>query len=81
MDRIAGNIILHRVQNIRNTNIELHHLSSSEQSQFVKAWTLQHVEMFHRDAGPMLNPMLPTVVSSWLDTHGKLLSVKNPAVL
>jgi hypothetical protein len=38
----------------------------------------------------MLTPILPTVVSSWLDvlfwwtildTHGKLLSVKNPAAL
>ena len=35
----------------------------------------------------MLTPMLSTVVSSWLgwwtilDTHGELLSVKNPAAL
>ena len=38
----------------------------SEQPQFV-AWTRQGVESLPQGCSPMLTPMLPTVVSSWLD--------------
>ena len=48
-------------------NIELLTLLLSEQSQFVRAWTLQGVESVPPGSGSLLTPMLPTVMSSWLD--------------
>jgi hypothetical protein len=57
------------------------------QPQFVRARTLHGVESVPQGCWPMLTPILPTVVSGclnvfgwWtiLDTHRKLLSVKNP---
>jgi hypothetical protein len=65
-------------------------LLPSEQLQFIGAWTLQGGKSIPRGCWPMLTPVLPTVVSSWLDvlwmgnilnTDGKVLSVKNPAAL
>ena len=47
--------------------IELLPLLPSEQPQFFGAWTLQGVESVPQGCWPMLTPMLPTVVSSWLD--------------
>ena len=41
-------------------------LFPSEQPQFVGAWTLQGVESIPQGCWPMLTPMLPTIVSSWL---------------
>ena len=48
-------------------NIELCPLFTSEQSPFVRAWTLQGVESVPQGCWPMLTPMLHRVVSSWLD--------------
>ena len=48
----------------------LHQLQSllpSEQHQFVRAWSLQGVESIPQGCWPMLTPMLPTVMLSWLD--------------
>ena len=39
----------------------------SKQPQFAGAWTLQGVESVSQGCWPMLTPLLPTVVSSWLD--------------
>jgi hypothetical protein len=39
----------------------------SEQPLFVRPWTLQGVESIQQGCWPMLTPMLPAVVSSWLD--------------
>ena len=38
-----------------------------EQPQFVGTWTQQGVKSVPQGCWPMLTPMLPTVVSSWLD--------------
>ena len=48
-------------------NIELHPPFPSEQPQFVREWTLRGVESVPQGGWPTLTPMLPTVVSSWLD--------------
>jgi hypothetical protein len=42
-------------------------LMPSEQPHVIGAWTLQGVESVPQECWPMLTPMLPTVVSSWLD--------------
>jgi hypothetical protein len=57
------------VQNIRNTFLilGLHPILPSEQTQFIGAWTLQGVQSISQGCWPMLTPMLPAVVSSWLD--------------
>jgi hypothetical protein len=47
--------------------IELHPLLPSEQPPFIEAWTLQGVKRVPQGCWLMLTPMLPTVVSSWLD--------------
>ena len=61
-------------------------LLPSEQPQFVRAWTGR----FYRDAGPCWLQCFPQLCQvSWmsfgwwtiLDSHGKLLSLKNPAAL
>ena len=44
------------------SNIELHCLLLSEQTQFVGAWTLPGVESIPQGCWPMLTPMVPTVV-------------------
>ena len=67
--------------------MELHpSLFPSELPQFVGPWTLQGVESVPQGCWPMFTPMLQVVWMSFgwwtiLDTHGKLLGVKNPAVL
>ena len=59
------------VQNIKNTfrifSWTPTHILPSEQPQSVGAWTLQGVKSIPQGCWPMLTPMLPTVVSSWLD--------------
>jgi hypothetical protein len=47
-------------------DIELHPLLLSKQPQFVRAWTL-FVKSVPQGCSPILTPMLPTVVGSWLD--------------
>ena len=51
----------------RNKNNELHLLLPFEQLQFVRGFTLQGVESVPQRCWPVLTPMLPKVVSSWLD--------------
>ena len=50
-------------------NFELRSRLPSEQPQFVRGWTLQGVESVPQGCWPMLTPMLPTVVSSWMVDH------------
>jgi hypothetical protein len=67
------------------------YLLPSDQLQLIKAWVLQGVESIPQGCWPMLTPMLTPLFCQvdwmsfgwWtiLDTHRKLLSVKNPAVL
>ena len=77
------------VQNIINTFLILSPLLSSEQLQFVGAWTTR-CQAFHRVASPCWFQCFPQLCQvgwmsyGWwtiLDTHGKLLSMKNPAAL
>uniref|UniRef100_A0A4W5MLI1 Fibronectin type-III domain-containing protein n=1 Tax=Hucho hucho TaxID=62062 RepID=A0A4W5MLI1_9TELE len=42
-----------------------------------RTWTLQGVESVPQGCWPMLTPMLPTVVSSWLDVHWAGASLHN----
>jgi hypothetical protein len=61
-------------------------LFPSELPQFVGPWTLQGVESVPQGCWPILTPMLQVVWMSFgcwtiLDTHEKLLGVKNPAAL
>ena len=63
----------------------------SEEPQFIVAWTLQCVKSVPQGCTGMLTPMLPTVVSSWLDdlwvvdhslyTQETVKEKKNPAML
>ena len=48
-------------------NIDLHPFLPSEQPHFKGAWTLQGVESVPQGCWPVLTPMLPIVLSSWLD--------------
>ena len=48
-------------------NIQLQPILPSEQPQFVVAWTLQGVESGQQGYWSILTPMLPAVVSKWLD--------------
>jgi hypothetical protein len=88
---ITGNLHwLYKTLGEHLPNVEMHPLFPSEQPQFIGAWILQGVGCW-----PMLTPMLPTFVSNcplgggplyfgrWtiLETHRKLLSVKNPTEL
>ena len=58
---------LHGVcKTLKTPNIELHPPLPSEQAQFIGAWT-QGVESVPQGCWPMMTPMLPTVVSSWLE--------------
>ena len=41
----------------------------TKQPQLVRAWILQGVESIPQGCWPMLTPMLPTVLSSWLDVR------------
>ena len=52
---------------VQNINIEFQPLLPSEQPQFIGTWTPQGVESVPQGWWPMLTPMLPTVVLSWLD--------------
>jgi hypothetical protein len=71
-------------------NIQFHPLLPSEQPQFVGHGLYKVSKAFHRDAGPYWLQCFPQLCQvgwmsfGWwtiLDTHRKLLSVKNPAVL
>ena len=66
------------------------HPHPPQHPKLVGAWTLQGVKSVPQGCWPILTPMLPTVVSSWmevfvwwtiLDTIMKLLGGKNPAAL
>ena len=75
------------VENISNTFLILSCTPFWPQNS-LGAWILQGDKSVPQGCWPMLIPMFPTVVSSWLyvlgwwtilDTHRKLLSVKNTA--
>ena len=72
------------------TSLYIHWVYKTLGTPFVGAWILQGVERVPQGCWLMLTPILPTVVSSWLDVlwvvdHSchtwNILSVKNPAGL
>ncbi|XP_045557405.1 pulmonary surfactant-associated protein A isoform X2 [Salmo salar] len=65
-DAGGNSVISHLLAEIQQLKARQANLEK-EQPQFIGAWTLQGVESVPQGCWAMLTPMLPTVVSSWLD--------------
>jgi hypothetical protein len=65
---IVKNLYLHSVQNIMKIFLILSCTPFALKTASIhRAWTLQGVKIVPHGCWPMLTPILPTVVSSWLD--------------